>query len=183
MSKKKMIIVAALAVVTFALATGFSFLLPGGEPRSPSGPKAGADGTDPNAVSPVQLSLQERDLDDLVRNLRQRIADCRAQTQQLSEREKQIRIIQEQLTRQAQELEDLRVKASAALAALREEKETMQAERVKIEAADRVNLKKTAAIYEKMDATAGGQPRGRAFSDGTPLTHTPRGHQQETESS
>ncbi len=157
MSKKKIIIVAGLAVVTFALAMGFSFLLPGGEPRSPSEPKASADGTDPNAISLVQLSLQERDLDDLVRNLRQRIADCRAQAQQLNEREKQIRIVQDQLARQAQELEDLRVKAAAALATLREEKEAMQAERVKIAAADRVNLKKTAAIYEKMDATAGGK--------------------------
>lgn len=157
MSKKKIIIVAGLAVAAFALAMGLSFLLPGGEPNGPSGQRASADSTDPNTVAPVQLSLQEQDLEDLVRSLRQRIVDCQAQAQQLGEREKQIGIVQDQLTRQAQELENLRVKAAAALATLREEKEAMQAERVKIAAEDRVNLKKTAAIYEKMDATAGGQ--------------------------
>jgi len=157
MSKKKIIVVAGLAVVSFALAMGSSLLLPGGAPQVPSEARANADDTDPNAVAPVKLSLQERDLDELVRNLRQRIADCRAQAQQLSEREKQISIVQDQLNRQAQELEDLRVKAAAALVALRQEKEAMEAEKVKITAEGRVNLKKTAAIYEKMDAIAGGK--------------------------
>jgi septal ring factor EnvC (AmiA/AmiB activator) len=154
MSKKKIIIVAALAVASFAIAMGSSFLLPSGPPNRASARQAAADA---NEAPPVKLSLQERDLDELVRNLRQRIADCRAQTQQLNEREKQIRIVQDQLARQAQELEDLRVKAATALAALRQEKAAMEAERVKIEAEDRTNLKKTAAIYEKMDAAAGGK--------------------------
>jgi flagellar basal body-associated protein FliL len=153
MSKKKIIIAGALAVASFAVAMGASYLLSSG-PRKATGQQAAADA---NEAPPVKLSLQERDLDELVRNLRQRIADCRAQTQQLNEREKQIRIVQDQLARQAQELEDLRVKAATALAALRQEKAAMEAERVKIEAEDRVNLKKTAAIYEKMDSAAGGK--------------------------
>jgi hypothetical protein len=155
MSKKKIIIVAALAVGSFALAMGASFLLSAGPPKKAPSQQAG--GPDANEAPPVKLSLQERDLDELVRNLRQRIADCRAQTQQLNEREKQIRIVQDQLTRQAQELEDLRIKAATALAALRQEKAAMEAERVKIEVEDRTNLKKTAAIYEKMDPIAGGK--------------------------
>ncbi len=154
MSKKKIIIVAALAVVSFAIAMGSSYLLSPGPQKKATAQQAAADA---NEAPPVKLSLQERDLDELVRNLRQRIADCRAQTQQLNEREKQTRIVQDQLASQAQELEDLRVKAATALAALRQEKATMEAERVKIEAEDRTNLKKTAAIYEKMDAAAGGK--------------------------
>jgi len=154
MSKKKIIIVAALAVVSFAIAMGSSYLLSPGPQKKATAQQAAADA---NEAPPVKLSLQERDLDELVRNLRQRIADCRAQTQQLNEREKQTRIVQDQLASQAQELEDLRVKAATALAALRQEKAAMEAERVKIEAEDRTNLKKTAAIYEKMDAAAGGK--------------------------
>jgi hypothetical protein len=153
MSKKKIIIAGALAAASFAIAMGASYLLSAG-PQKATAQQAVADA---NAAPPVALSLQERDLDELVRNLRQRIADCRAQTQQLNEREKQIRIVQDQLTRQAQDLEDLRVKAATALVALRQEKAAMEAERVKIEAEDRVNLKKTAAIYEKMDPAAGGK--------------------------
>lgn len=157
MNKKKIIIVAGLAVVSFALAMGSAFLWPGGGAQGPSKKQTASADTDPNLVAPVKLSLQERELDELVRNLRHGIVDCRAQTQQLNEREKQIRIVQDQLAHQAQELEDLRVKAAAALATLRQEKEAMQSERVKIAAEDRVNLKKTAAIYEKMDAVAGGK--------------------------
>jgi hypothetical protein len=156
MSKKKIIIAGTLAVVSFAVALGSSYLFSPG-PRKATGQQAAAGGEDANETPLVKLSLRERDLDELVRNLRQRIADCRAQTQQLNEREKQIRIVQDQLVRQAQELEDLRVKAATALAALRQEKAAMEAERVKIEAEDRVNLKKTAAIYEKMDSAAGGK--------------------------
>ena len=156
MSKKKIIIVAVLAVVSFALAMGSSFLLSAG-PQKKAPSRQSVAGPDANEAPPVKLSLQERNLDELVRNLRQRIADCQAQTQQLNEREKQIRIVQDQLTRQAQELEDLRIKAATALAALRQEKAAMEAERVKIEAEDRTNLKKTAAIYEKMDPVAGGK--------------------------
>ena len=156
MSKKKIIIAAALAVVSFAIALGSSYLLSAG-PKKALGTQAAAGGQGANEAPPVKLSLQEQQLDELVRNLRQRIADCRSQTQQLNEREKHIRIVQDQLTRQAQELEDLRVKASTALAALRQEKAAMESERVKIEAEDRTNLKKTAAIYEKMDPAAGGK--------------------------
>ncbi len=155
MSKKKIIIVAALAALSFAIAMGASYML-SAIPQKATAQQAPAS-PDANEAPPVKLSLQEKDLDELVRNLRQRIADCRAQTQQLNEREKHIRIVQDQLARQAQELEDLRVKAATALAALRQEKAAMEAERVKIEVEDRVNLKKTAAIYEKMDAAAGGK--------------------------
>ncbi len=157
MNKKKIIIMAGLAVVSFALAMGSAFLWPGGGASESSKLRTGADGADPNQAAPVKLSLQERDLDELVGSLQRRIADCRAQTQQLNEREKQIRIVQDQLASQAQELEDLRVKAAAALATLRQEKEAMQSERVKIAVEDRMNLKKTAAIYEKMDAVSGGK--------------------------
>ncbi len=156
MNKKKIIIVAGVAVVSFALATGSSFLL-SGDPSTTKPGQAGADAADPNAVAPAPLSLQEHKLEDLSDTLRRSIADYRLQAQELVEREKQIRIVQDQLTSQARELEDLRVKAAAAVAKLREEKEAMDAARVKIAAEDRTNLKKTAAIYEKMDATAGGR--------------------------
>jgi len=157
MSKKKIIIVAALAALSFAVALGASFLLTATPQNKAPIRQAGAGAPDANEAPPVKLSLQEQDFDELVRSLRQRIADCRAQTQQLNEREKQIRIVQEQLARQAQDLEDLRVKAASALAALRQERAAMEADRVHIEAEDRTNLKKTAAIYEKMDAAAGGK--------------------------
>jgi len=155
MSKKKVIIGAAVAVASFALAMGAAFLLPSSKP-APTGP-ADVAGADANDVPPLALSANEQQLDDLIRSLHQRIADCRAQSQQLGEREKQIRIVQDQLARQAQELEDLRVKAAGALAALREEKASLESQRVKIEAEDRANLTKTAAIYEKMDPVAGGK--------------------------
>jgi hypothetical protein len=154
MSKKKIILTGGLAALSFALAMGAAFMLPGGE----SDPNTiAADGPDANEVPPVRLSLQEYQIDELVRSLRQRIADCRTQAQQLNEREKQIRIVQDQLARQAEELEGLRVKAAGALATLREQQAALEAERIKIKAEDRANLKKTAAIYEKMESTAGGQ--------------------------
>jgi len=154
MSKKKMILAGGLAAASFALAMAAAFMLGGAKPTTSPAAMSAHDANEP---APMQLNPQAQELDELVRSLRQRIADCRAQAQQLNEREKQIRIVQDQLTRQAEELEDLRVKAAGALAALREQKAALEAERVKIAAEDMANLKKTAAIYAKMDSAAGGQ--------------------------
>ena len=152
---KKIIIAVAIAGASFAVAMGVALLLPKGNQPGVTSPENFA-GADANETPPVKLSLQEQQLDELVRSLNQRIAGCRIQAQRLNEREKQIQIVQDQLAMQAQELEDLRVKAAGALADLRQQKAALEAERVKIEAEDKANLKKTAGIYNKMDSTAGG---------------------------
>lgn len=154
MNMKKIIVASGLATVSFGLAMGTAFFIPGGGPGAGAGAPADANDAEPERF---RLSLQEQQLNELIRSLNQRISDCRAKAQELGEREKQIAIVQAQLVRQAQGLEDLRVKAAGALAALREQKAALEAERVKIRAEDRTNLKKTAAIYEKMDPAAGGQ--------------------------
>jgi len=153
--KRKVILAAALALVSFGASLAVAVLLAPGE-RPAGQPEASHEGA-PTTRPAVVLTPSEVELDELIRQLRQKLAQCRRTDQQLAQRRRQLEIVQEQLARQAQELDDLRVKMASTVAALNEARRKLDTTRVRIVREDQANLKKTAAIYDKMDSASAGR--------------------------
>lgn len=109
----------------------------------------------PGGSSEAALRQKERQLEELVRDLQGRIAECRRREEELAQREKRIAAAQDMLKTQAQELENLRIQLVAPLARLKEAKSELQQSQILVAQQEKENLKKTALIYEKMDAASG----------------------------
>ncbi len=162
--KKQIIILVALAVVSFAVSYLASGWLGGGKPGpSPQPPtrqatqeQLGIGGVlTPGSVQPVTVSMKEQELDRLGKELRLKIDAYRAKQKQLDKQQKQIQLAGQLLEKQAKELEALRMELVAPLTRLREVRASLENTRIRVAKLEKSNLKRTATIYEKMDATRG----------------------------
>jgi flagellar motility protein MotE (MotC chaperone) len=158
MSAKKIMIFAGLAVVSFTATFVLTHLL---SPPPPPPKETLAHGqeatTQPQThapVEPVAVTPKEKELDELVVELRAKLAACARKEQQLDEWEKRIRIVQQDLAKQAEDLENLRVQLVAPLNSLREAKEELLATRQMVTKQEKENLKFLAARYDKMDSAS-----------------------------
>jgi len=165
--KRRIIILAALAVVSFGLSFVVSSWMGG-----PSAPKsvltaqqdlsqyqqgaelATAEGTPPRRAS---IALAEKELADLIKEVRLRIDSCKKKEKDLEKREKRIRQAGEMLKQQAQELEALRMQLVAPLGNIREAIAELENSRIRISEEEQANIKRIAAICEKMDPASGSE--------------------------
>jgi len=100
---------------------------------------------------------QQRQMEDLIRELQVRIAEYKQKEQSLAEREGRMAMTQDLLRKQSKDLENQLVRLLAQQASLSKEQEKLDKGRLLIVQEEKANLKKTAAIYEKMDASNGGR--------------------------
>ncbi|NLW86601.1 MAG: hypothetical protein GXY38_06980 [Planctomycetes bacterium] len=159
MNKKVLLIVGILAVVSFAVSLILGMMLteppPPPEvvqeeaPQAPLGVSAGLAGTT------AKLTPREKQLEELIRDLQNRITDYTLKSSGLDQERKRLEMAQQQLNKQAQDLESLRIEILTPLAALRDEQARLDQSRLKIQQEERVNIRRAAAIYEKMDAESG----------------------------
>ena len=161
-SKKRLMLIAALLVVSFAISCGVSFLLtpsPGPAPQqaaptSEQPAQESALAQAPTITDLDRLKPRERQLEELIRAFRSKSAELQVHRRKLKAHEKRVRIAQELLKKEAQGLENLRFQLAGPLANLKEAKAELERTRILIEKDERVNVKRTAMIYEKMDPMA-----------------------------
>ncbi|MCE5279977.1 MAG: hypothetical protein ABFD92_04295 [Planctomycetaceae bacterium] len=154
---KKIIIVSVAGVLSFI----GSFLISGVfSPPPAAAPQAAVGPTSAPADEPPVLMGREKELDELVRDMRAKLEQVRHKEDLLDQREKRLAVAQEQIKQQTSELETLRVSLVAPLARLKEARDQLERSRVTVSAQERVNLKRAAAIYEMMDPARGGQILG-----------------------
>jgi flagellar motility protein MotE (MotC chaperone) len=103
-----------------------------------------------NAAAAETQTVEEKHLYDLVKEVREKVRECQKREQELEEQEKRMQITRQVIDREAQNLEAQRLQLAAALTRVKET-------RVAIDREEVVNLKRVAAVYDKMDATAGGR--------------------------
>jgi len=116
---------------------------------------AAATNEAPKEAVPDISSVEEKHLYELVKEVRQKVGDCQKREQELQEQEKRLQMTREVVDREAQNLENQRLQLAAALARLKETQGELEKTRVAIGREEVVNLKRVAAVYDKMDATAG----------------------------
>lgn len=131
-----------------ATALGSAGALP--PPPSASAPS----GARPEAQVP---SIEEKHLYDLIREMRLKLAECDRREALLAEDERRLAIARKDLLKQAEDLEALRVQLAATVAQVKDAQASMEQSRVTITSVESANLKRVAAVYDKMDAGAGGK--------------------------
>jgi flagellar motility protein MotE (MotC chaperone) len=156
--KLKIPLLCVLAAGSFAV----SYLLTGRLGPPPAAPAdandAGGAAADlfnvPGArqVTRVTASMKERELDALIKEVRLKIDTYKRKEAELTKRESRVAMAAAALDKQAEDLERLRLKLVAPLARLREAKAALEQTRLRIGRQEQANLKRTAKIYDKMDA-------------------------------
>lgn len=164
MSKKLIIISAALGLVAFGATFGFSFMKSKkaallaaeqlakeqavNKPLSEEELIARALGS-----KSTSLALTEKQLEGLIQDLRDIIRDYNNKTKDLNATEERVEIAQSKLKKDIEELTDLRTELATTTAALRQEHEKLLQTRIVITQSEQLNLTKIAATYDKMNAT------------------------------
>lgn len=164
MTGKKLVIIVigGLGLLSFAVSFLLSTFL-GGSPQPASAGPAGEGATGAQGQALAQLGLGQpavlpkaKQLGVLIKEVRFRIHEYQRKQKALERREKRLRLAEQLLKKQAKELESLRMELVAPLTGLRETKAKLEQTRILIAKQEETNLKRTAAVYEKMDATSGG---------------------------
>jgi len=173
-SKKRIIITAAVGLVSFGGAFVFAWLTkPAPESQSSrlnesmlAGHETELELPQPTAgtMSHVGLgdektrkAMTEKQLKSLIHEVREKIRDYDDQLQGLQTREQRLQVAQEMLKKDIDELNNLRVELASAVSSLKEQQEKLRKSRVEVARAEKNNLISMAAAYDKMDSASAGK--------------------------
>lgn len=99
----------------------------------------------------AQMSPKERQLDDLIREVRAKIKELERRERQLNEREKRLSMSSDQLNAQVKKLNDLKVELATAIGPLRAARQKMLRFRALITSQEVANVEAAAKMWEKME--------------------------------
>lgn len=174
MSKKKIIIVGAAGLVSFGAMFALSWFTAGpskargdaaneqvvagmeGDLKSPH-PQAGALGDIDTSRSGQKKSMTEKQLRNLVYEVREKMGQYNNKLQALGVREQRLQVAQDLLKEDIENLNNLRVELVSIVAGLKEERDKLLASRVEIGKTEKSNLISIAAAYDKMDSESAGK--------------------------
>jgi flagellar motility protein MotE (MotC chaperone) len=109
-----------------------------------------ADTTTPKAMT-------EKQLKNLVTEIREKIQEYNYKLQDINIREQRLQTTQETLKKDIEELENLRIELASTVARLKNEQDALLKNRVEISKVEKDNLALIAAAYDKMDAASAGK--------------------------
>jgi hypothetical protein len=173
-NKKQIIIMAGIGLIFFALSFTVGLftrspeeevvkdgIVPGSEPVEVLG-----DNSDPavtnnedvaaasNAFQGKQANLNKsltvKQLKDLIFEMRSRLTEFTQKEKLLTEKEGRINTTLEDLQKNIEDMEKLRVKLAAQVTSIKQQQMVLDQKLVKIEAVEMRNILKTASIYDKM---------------------------------
>ena len=160
----KIILVLALAGIAFGLSFGLSWWTGrGAAPKAATGAEvkkaaASRDGTPTLPPLPEAVpSVDEKHLYDLIKEVRDKTEECRKRELALVQQEQRLQMTKDLLTKQTQELEALRLQVNTAVTRLKDVQADLDKNRIAIAADETKNLKRTAAVYDRMEPAAGSQ--------------------------
>ena len=150
------LVLVVVAAATFAASFTISRML-GGATAPAAGalpPNAPVEGNVAGPIAQETPRIEERHLYDLIKELRQKLRDCQRREEAIGEQENRVHVAQQVLEKEARDLETLRVQAASTVTQLKEAQAELEKTRIAIAKAEQANLKRTAAIYDKMDPAA-----------------------------
>ena len=171
---KKLIIVAAVGVASFAGAfvlawlTGPSATGSSDKPEAPAVAGAQPEQTtlqpQPRAAEGVgaasgtmEKGMAEQQLKTLIQDVREKIREYDNRLQALAVREQRLQVAQDVLKKDIENLNNLRTELASTVAAIKSERDTLLKSRLEIDRTERLNLASIAATYDKMDASSAGK--------------------------
>jgi hypothetical protein len=171
MSKKLIIIIAGSGLISFFAAFVIAWLTQQA-PSSPPGqsaqveqqtelnlPTSEADeiSTQTQGFSTTGRAMTEKQLKDLVYDVRLKMQEYDNKLQSLKLREQRLQTAQQTLREDIESLNNLRIELASAVATLKNERDKLEKSRTEIAEAEKRNLVSIAATYDKMDAASAGK--------------------------
>ena len=164
MTKKRIIIIGAAGLVSFA-GTFIFALLTGAEPVSPPAVEpSGVPTVEAAAISAVgaagsemKKAMTEKRLSSLVYEVREKIQEYHGKLQGLETREQRLQRAHNLIKKDIEELNKLRIELASTVAGLKSEHDKLLKSRVEISKAEKNNLVTMAAAYDKMDSASAGK--------------------------
>ncbi len=175
MSKKRIIMIAAAGLVSFAATFIFVWFTQKKTPPSQSPqmnqltladqeaelklppPEAGTMGTVAADDITMKKSMTEKQLKSLVHDVREKMQKYNNKLKGLELKEQRLQIAQDVLKEDVEELNNLRVELTSIVASLKGERDKLLKSRVGVAQAEKTNLMSIAATYDKMDSASAGK--------------------------
>ncbi len=171
---KKLIIMAAVGVVSFGGAFVLAWLTSPSSADSsdkPGAPAVAGAASEQTASPPAphvtggvgaasgaaEEGMTEQQLKNLILDVREKIREYDNRLQALAVREQRLQVAQDVLKKDIENLNNLRTELASTVAAIKSERDTLLKSRLEIDQAERVNLTTIAATYDKMDAPSAGK--------------------------
>ena len=173
---KKIIIMAAAGLVSFAGAFVLAWLTCPSAPEQPVAAEVPASAGNPpeqepsltdtevmvadageSGSGPMKKSLTEQQLKNLIQEVREKMRQYDNRLQTLMVEERRLQIAQDVLKEDVNNLNNLRVELASTVASLKSERDKLIKSRIEIDQAEKVNLASIAATYDKMDAGSAGK--------------------------
>lgn len=172
-NKKLIIIITAAGLISFAGAFAFAWFnkaAPQNQNPKPNQQVFAGQEIEPKLQQPpaassniamadskMKSNLTEKQLSDLIYEVRDKIEEYTNKLQTLELREQRLQITQNTLKKDIEELDKLRLELASIVARLKEQRDRLENSRVKIAEAEKDNLLSIAATYDKMDAASAGK--------------------------
>lgn len=174
MSKKLIVVTAAAGLVSFAGAFVFAWLTkktPVSPPSEPNRPLIAGQEVEMNLPKPtdnavgalaaddsaMKKAVTDKQLKSLVYEVQEKIRQYDRQLASLEAREHRLQMTQDSLKKDIENLNNLRVNLATIVAGLKEERDKLVKSRMEIAQAEKANLAKIAATYDKMDSASAGK--------------------------
>ncbi len=110
-----------------------------------------------DTVDSMKKRMTEKQLKNLVYEVREKIQEYDSELKALENREQRLDIAQNVLKKDIEELNNLRVELASTIVTLKNEREKLDKNRVEIAKTERKNLVSIAATYDKMDSESAGK--------------------------
>jgi chorismate mutase len=182
MSKKRIIVMAAAGLLSFAGAFVLGWLTTGADKeQAPDAleptvgseearyevprPQASAVDSHGPGVREMRQGMAEKQLKNLVYEVREKIEEYESRLQGLGVREQRLRLAHDMIKKDIEQLNNLRTELALTVAELKNERDKLIKSRVEITKAERENIVAIAAAYDKMDAPSAGKILASMCSD------------------
>ncbi|MCD6303378.1 MAG: hypothetical protein J7M21_00265 [Planctomycetes bacterium] len=164
--KKYLLLLGILAAASFGVSLTLSALLGGSRPSAKPAKTAAKPLSKSEALlaglaaahgPAVPMSPSRDKLEELVKDLRARVAEYERKERKLAERENRLALAERNLDIRAKELEKLRMQLVGPLTRLKDAVAELKRSQVVVSQQEKANLRRIADTFSRMDATKGGK--------------------------
>ena len=193
MSKKFILLTAAMSLVSFGGAFGFGWLRQGWLKEAAQAAEEATGQESPvEAQQPVAMAggrseeeakreMTKTQLKGLVAEVRDKVTEYEERLKGLASQEQRLQMTHEMVKKDIDKLNDLRVELTATVASLKSERDKLEQTLVQIGEVEKTNLATLAATYDKMEADSAGMiltnltkmsgGSGSGFEDAVKILH------------
>lgn len=172
MNKKLIIMISVIGLISFAGTFAFGWLTKKAPPAQAKPSQSPADnqqlglklsqplaatGSAASIDDKMKIAMTEKQLKDLIYEVREKIKEYDYKLQELVMREQNLHTTQQTLKKDITELDNLRIELASTISAIKSEQDKLQKNKIDIANIEKNNLISIAATYDKMDASQAGK--------------------------